>query len=218
MPAFLVPLIAGAIGAIGGALQNRSNAKQADKQNAFQERMSSTAVQRSVEDYKAAGLNPGLAYDRSASSPSGASAQMGDIVEKGVNSARNYSAQKLALEQGKQAMRIADEQNATQQQLMRAQTGAAAAANAQATANANLLNSQTDSARLNFEMAKAVQPSLISKTQAEAALAAVAAKGEALKLPALQNEALAQEQLLKLPPILRGAKTAAEIFKIIQRR
>lgn len=74
---------------MGGLFGNSSNSKNAKAQMDFQERMSSTAYQRAVNDMEAAGLNKILAYGQGgASTPSGASAIISDAITPALNSGR----------------------------------------------------------------------------------------------------------------------------------
>lgn len=91
MPA---PLIAAGFGAagslLGGLLGNQGSRLMAREQMNFQEHMSNTAYQRAMTDMRLAGINPMLAFMQGgASSPSGASATMNDVISPAVSSAQH---------------------------------------------------------------------------------------------------------------------------------
>lgn len=91
--------VAGLASALGNIFSSRSNAKSVDSANRFNERMSSTAWQRGVEDMRMAGLNPMLAYSQGpASSPSGLASSSNFDIGGAVNSAVSYVRTKKELE------------------------------------------------------------------------------------------------------------------------
>ncbi len=80
--------VAGAASLFGQRQANVQNVSLAREQMAFQERMSSTAYQRSMSDMREAGLNPMLAFQQGgASSPGGAMARVDSVVEPAVSTA-----------------------------------------------------------------------------------------------------------------------------------
>lgn len=91
-------LIAGGASLLGGWLANRGARQESARNRAFQEEMRSTSWQAGVEDMRAAGLNPALAYSQGgAASPGGSMASQSDALTPGIHSALAVNRQEKEL-------------------------------------------------------------------------------------------------------------------------
>lgn len=202
MPAFLLPLLTGLLGAgatagaayagyKGQQQTNRANLAMAREQMAFQERMSSTAAQRSTEDYRRAGLNPYLAYERTASSPGGASAVLGNEIAAGLSTAQQYRAlrQEMAIAKAESIQRMGIAQTQSQADYARK-------------------SAETDAIRQSTKFNAALQPF-------QQRLAAAQALLEEYNIPGAANTARLESLLGTAGPGIATARNAAEVIKLI---
>lgn len=117
-----LPIIGEAADIWSQSSANKVNKKLAREQMAFQERMSSTEMQRRVQDLLAAGLNPMLAINQGgASSPQGATTRVDPITRNTASTALAIATQRKQLENLDAQTRLLQEQElstrATRQQV-----------------------------------------------------------------------------------------------------
>lgn len=163
--------------------------EMAHSAQAFSERMSNTAAQRSAEDYRRAGLNPALAYGQSASSPQG--------VMAGGSQARveNVTASAYGVRQLQQAMDIAKADFALRKRTTDATVSKTAA-------ETKAINQSVD-----FEQAN--QPARLRLLEAQSLL-------QQLGLTGAENEAELEQWIQKNTKEGRASGGTKNIMRILQ--
>lgn len=155
--------IAGAaIGAVGGILGNKSSAKEAQKSRDTSIEVAKNSHQWEVADLKAAGLNPILSANSGAhlsSLPSAGQSNPFSGIGDTYNSARKID------EVDKQALRIQDRAQRSQQDLNEASAGNQDALKHKSSAETNLANEQAALTRMS-SINKIMERNTISMQQA----------------------------------------------------
>lgn len=173
---------------------NKINQKEAEINRDFQERMSSTAYQRAMDDMKKAGLNPMLAYTQGgASAPTGAQAQV-DAVSKtglakaGLEAYSGISSANTARMQANTAQAQAESSIALQ--------GAQAAQTVAATAKTQADTEKTIDSIKNQKVARKLQERQIPLAEIQEKSARAASKG----LERMENTFLKSTSKPKMDP------------------
>ncbi|AXL14822.1 DNA pilot protein [Microviridae sp.] len=147
-------ILGGLISSRGQRDANAANLQIAREQMAFQERMSSTAIQRRMDDMRKGGINPILAAGQPASTPAGQSAVMQN--EKAVLGEKAARAATTALQ-----LKNMEEQN----KLLQEQQEATRASTAKSWNEADQIAEQTMNTAIDFNIKTAQVDEIRARTR-----------------------------------------------------
>lgn len=184
------PVIGTVVDAFSSNSANKTNRRLAQQQMDFQERMSSSEIQRRVADLKAAGLNPMLAAHDGASSAQGAKADVEPIT-------RNTASTALAVQMQRKQLENMDEQT----RLLRAQTGN--------TLEDTKLKSTT-AVGVNATTTKTEHETMILAQEWKAAL-----QRYDISLEDLKSKRLSNNQLEAMAPLIQKAQDLENQYKAL---
>lgn len=210
-----------AMGYFGQQQTNAANAQMAQQQMDFQRQMSNTSYQRGTADMASAGLNPMLAYSQGgASSPGGATAQMGNELGGAVSSAlQGYQTMATVDNIMSQTDRTHAESNNLRAETanilarlpqieQQTRTSSAEQANIQADTERAKANLVSDIARGQYESGSLMDRLRQTKAESKITQSAVPAAEKA--------GAFADSPLGWLGPVLNSARQGAQIYSDVR--